>query len=615
MIEISSKLVSYSEIHKKGSFYISRKRTDTNYLNRFGIEIIFDSEPQFLHQEINSEGGLVQATEIANLNIALSNLLPYGDGLPFSRSREGQSNRYLFGNNVLCAFSSYSDFYSAEGIAQNLIKKQIVRISSAGHYVFSSSNTNIKVTPDSSNIFLVNNCAKDISVDINDVQATLYRNTVLVISSTGGLRYLKKAKKRDEFYSVLNPKTAISTQREITLAAGIPRSFDLLPILDEDELPQQSYIKILSKDGSSSYVYLFLKDYYSGKDVPTDSAENAVAYEVGIGHETIYKSLFFNPQSSYYTLPGITSGYDYLVEIDEDLFRDLQQLPGLNGETEKNVLNPSIKYNGVEYGNGDTFVGGDSPNYEVRYPNYVRLYKVTYEVDKSFPRPGADQKDQIPSETNFDGIPTENVAQDTKALLIESINLKARSLFSSPITWTPIKYQAFWSSSQSAKDIWAIQSINPLKTVTISYPEGSSTSYARFISCTVQKSTFRSAIASYFYEYMSAFQPRKEISNPKSLLISLSDDFTQAQKTKIGQIYVANENAYDYLINTKEFELGNVAKKDLFLNNFDDKDDTQKRIKESDFEISVTVSKLKQLPVLKFDDISTQKIIQIINGE
>ena len=110
---------------------------------------------------------------------------------------------------------------------------------------------------------------------------------------------------------------------------------------------------MLAKDGSSTIVYLNLIDYYNGKGIPTDSPQNILAYEVGIGHETFYKFLFFNPSNSSYTLPGIVEGETYEVEVDEGLIRDLQNLPDIYGEFNQVLLDAGIIYNGKEYKNGD----------------------------------------------------------------------------------------------------------------------------------------------------------------------------------------------------------------------------------------------------------------------
>ena len=436
----------------------------------------------------------------------------------------------------------------------------------------------------------------------------------MVVSSSGNIRYLKKAKRRDEFYCVLNPNAAVVTQREITMQAGIPRTMDVLPILDANGIPFQSYVKLISKNGQESYVYLSLRDYYNGKDIPTDSYEDIVAYELGIGHETIYKFLFYNPQNAAYTMPGIKSGFNYRVEIDDTLYRDLNDLVGVDEAVEDGLLKPMVKYNGTEFyydyntrtwPNGQTFVGGDNPNYEVRYPNYVKVYRVVYEVNKDYPRSGADGK---PSDsTNADTEP-----QDTKALLAEQINLNARDSFGSPITWLPMDYSAFWSSSESKKEPWIVQSVIPTDKISIAYPQGTTTSYANFVKCTVKKTDFKSPIFSYQYDYFSALQPRSEMSDPRDLIIGLDGDLNDRQVDRIKSMLNALENREDYLLNVKEFLIGKIRKTNLIPETADT--NVNKILKDGSFDISVSVSKLGSLPSVVFDDMSNQGIIKIINA-
>ena len=610
MLEISSNSARFCEVHEKSAFFISRSRDNVNYLNKLGISFRFDSLSSY--QDLLTD--LKEVNETTTLNIAVSCLSSALDYVNLSYYNQVSELPSYFTNKTLSLFTKASNFtFTAnDKPAEQIIINPIVTIPTAnpGHYIFNTSSIVIKaLNPSSSSTFLVNNTPENILVISSNGNKILYRNSVLVIASSGSVRYLKKAKNKDEFYCVFSTNTAISTQREITLGAGIPRSYDVLPILDEQGVAQQSYVKILGKNGGSSYVYLSLRDYYNGKDIPTNTPENAVAYEVGIGHETIYKFLFYNPQDSAYTMPGIGQGLQYLVEIDDALYRDLANLPGLGGEVEPSLLEPVVKYNGVEYRNGETFFGTDNPNYEVRYPNYVKIYRVVYEVDKVYPRQGADSK---PSETQFEGTSSvENVAQDTKALLIEAINANARSGLGTPITWCPLSYEAFWSSSSTQKDVWIVQEVIPTQSISIAYPAGTTTSYANFVKCKVKKLNFRSPIFNYSYDFYSAFQQRSEIADPRDLVIAFDSELSPAQRNTIRRLLNEYENREDYLLNIKDFNLGGLSKPSLFIQ--DPK--VVESVKDSDFELSISVSKLETLPSIKFDDVSKQGIIKIINGE
>lgn len=602
MMEISQKSSSPCGIFGRDSFFVSKSRNNINYINKIGVNFRFGS----LKSYDFSAPALVSTVDSEACNIAATCLVGNSDYVSYFYSDGLSTTAQAFNNRTFNYFSSKAQFrFDSEGSPSKCdILRTIIKVTStSGHYILSSFYAALEAdNPSSGFTFLVNNTAQDI---IFTNASILYRNSVAVVSSDGSIRYLKKAKKRDEFYCLLNPKTAISTQREITLQAGIPRSYDVLPIEDAEGRPQQSYVKILSKNGQSTYVYIPIRSYYDGIDIPTDTPENSVGYEVGIGHETIYKFLFYNPRESMYTMPGIINGLDYLVEIDDGLYRDLKNLPGENDLTESNLLAPIVKYNGVEYANGGTFKGGENPNYEVRYPNYVKVYRVVYEVNKEYPNTESKPQDQFEGTTG-----TEQVAQDTKTLLIQAINSSARSNFGSPIGWTPINKEAFWSSSQSEKDPWVVEQISASDIKEFVYPPGSTTSYARFVKCKVKKLNFRSPISSYSYDFFSAFQERKEASDPRDLIISLDEELNEIRRNKI----IARLNAYqsreDYILNTKNFNLGILAQSDL--------ERTKETAEEeeggnSDYEIKISVSKIQNLPTISFDDVSTQEIIKIIN--
>lgn len=647
MIEISENSVSFSEKHTKGKFFISRKKNNINYINRIGVELLFDF---FRDYDLSN---LIHDKDIptSSFNICATNIIKNIEYLNWSYRGMDSSSESLYSvyNNLLYYFPDlqslsfnsviypYPDPFST-GRLPTLTRK-ITSISNSGHYVFSSADLSLRVNyPASSSIFLVNNTSDDIFTNIiggeKPISKILYRNTVMIVSSDKSIRYIKKAKKRDEFYCVLNPKTTISTQREITLKAGIPRNFDILPILDADGLPQQSYVKIISKDGSSSYVYLNIRDYYNSKDIPTDSSESAVAYEVGIGHETIYKFLFYDPESMMFTIPGIREGLQYLVEIDNSLYRDLANLPGLNDQTERGLLEPKVKYNGIEYSDGEVFTGTKNPNYEVRYPNYVKVFRVVYDdsvskvfKDQEFVEFIEDQKKRIQEGENIfpDTESTVQLPVDNKALLSAEINSNARKVFSSPITWIPIDQDAFWSSSNGSKDIWIIEEISsPQEIASFNYPENTNTSYAKFLKCKVKKINFKSPLPSFRYEYYSSLQERTPIQDPRSLTILLDGALNPSQRRKIQSLLYWKENRDDYLVNSKIFNLGGVSKTDLFLEEVKPEtkdgeetkvDETKKTVKESDFQISVSLFKFKNLPSITFDDVSTQEIVKLINGE
>ena len=108
---------------------------------------------------------------------------------------------------------------------------------------------------------------------------------------------------------------------------------------------------------------------------------------------------------------------------------------------------PFVKYDGKIFDNdGDTFTGGDVSVYEIKYPNFVTVYKVVEDIDKSFPV--LDPKDKG-EEGGVDPSVTEK--EDVNAsgfdLFKAAILEKYRTLSESIISWIPKGQSAFWLNS------------------------------------------------------------------------------------------------------------------------------------------------------------------------
>jgi hypothetical protein len=424
-----------------------------------------------------------------------------------------------------------------------------------------------------------------------------------VLTSTGDFRYLKKAKRRDEFYCVFNPKTAISTQNEISFVEGIERNIDIQPILNDDGVEQQSYLKLLSRYGSSSTIYLSLEDYYNGTDIPTDSPEGIVAYELGIGHETISKFLFFDPSKSTYTLPGIVDGQSYRVDIDYALFDNISKLNG--EETLKEEQNPYIIYNGQKYYNNQIIKGSYSSFYEVKYPNYVRLFKITEDQPLV--------EDLIAKESDLDESIQEEIIEplDKTAIFHQTINESINQALGSSLSWIPRAEEAFWMSSDAAKDLWEIESVDSGVTKQFVYDDRQIT----FTRCTLKKTNLRTKIFSNSFVTYSALQERSR-TNLQGLgavaddMILLGAEMNGDQQLKITDKLRAANNVEDYIIPSKQIFLGDIKKTSLFP---PQEDKTQ--ITNTEFELKITVDKIKNLPSVSFDDFSKSQIIKILNDE
>lgn len=602
MVEISSNSARFMEHHQKGKFYIGRDKNNINYIQKLNFPLFLDNLVGY--KNLNSNAEKISSSD---LNVFVSFLSDYFSYCYYSYYKDDILLDNSYSENRKLAI--ITDVSSMSLIRNVDIVKPNIKITSAGHYVFNNNDNDLKVTIGGSDIFLINNCAKDIYVRktnaSNNNNIILFRNTVL-ITKTSSDRYLKKAKRRDEFYCVLNPKTTISTQREITLQLGIARNNDVFPILDLENNPQQSYVKLLSKSGSYNTIYFNLSDYYNGKDIPTDSPQNIVAYELGIGHETFYKFLFFNPYNLAYTIPGIKAGQTYQVSIDDGLFRDLKSLPDANGSSDsRDILNPAIIYEGIEYYDGQTFVGARSSNYEVRYPNYVKLSRVVYNIDKTF-EPEPKEQEEIDENLSLEEKPL-----DEAGLFNQIIKEKTPALFSSVISWIPQSEEAFWLRSDFSKDIWLIESVDPSSVITIAYPDGSSNRYVKFTKCTLKKEDLKSVIYNYSFDLWSALQERTMIADQRDLLIGLDADLEDKQIKKIKNYLAQDENKQDFLLNSKEMVIGYIYRDNLLA---EDKDNPE-ILKTSSCQIKFELSKLNKLPSIKFEDLSKDETVKFLNGQ
>ena len=606
MIEISKNSASFMEYHKKGIFYVNKNKTNTNFICKIQISLFMDNLLNY--ENLNS---LVKPiTDPQNYNVLISPLIEgFLYGSHYYYNSNASINSYFLNKHAFY-INSVESMSLADAFALDINKKNI-SISTAGHYIFNDNNSNLIVTAQASNTFLINNSAYDIKVKkidgANSFITTLFRNTVLVIKTGVEDRYLKKAKRRDEFYCIFNPNTAILTQREITLKYGIPRNVDIFPLLDFNNNAQQSYVKLLNKYGESDTIYLGLDNYYNGVDVPTDSLQNVVAYEVGIGHETFYKFLFFNPSNSTYTLDGVRSGEVYEVIVDDSLIRDLQSLPDSEGNAPDSLLlDPAVVYDGKEYKSGERFKGSYVSTYDVRYPNYVKIARVVSEINKTFPNQEAKADEDISEE-----LISKDVDIDYESLFKEKITQSALGLFGSSLAWIPQNEDAFWSDSNFTKNLWVITNVDSSDTKTISYPEGSTSRYVKFTKCELKNENLKTTLFNYSYDFWSALQEKKKMPDPKNLTIGIDQDLNNTQIVAVKKAFARDYVKEDYIFNTPSMELGRIYKSDLLL----DGPEVPAQLKDTRLEIKFEIYKLTDLPSIKFEDLSQSDIIKLINGE
>ena len=613
--EITNSALNFLGVYEKGKYYISKNSPNINYIIKTNLKIYING----LRDYINFAADLEKDNQ--EENILITSVVKDEDTVSYSYWTATQ-NFYdeVFDNFKFISMANLAGMdLSKTPDVKNTIKP-VYSISSAGHYLLNDNSNDITVTPPATygpQIFLINNCPRDIFVTVlgqANRRRKVYRNSVLVIErgQTGDVefKYLKKAKSRDEFYCVFNPNTSISTQREIALGLGIIRNEDLIPIVDDNEIEQKSYIKLLSKDGSSSKINLALRNYYNGKDIPTDSASDVVGYEVGIGHETIHRFLFFDPSISTYTLPGIQKGVKYQVGINKGFFDNI------NITTDTAFTNveeaPFVKYDGKIFDNdGDTFTGGDVSVYEIKYPNFVTVYKVVEDINKSFPV--LDPKDKG-EEGGVDPSVTEK--EDVNAsgfdLFKAAILERYRRLSESIISWIPKGQSAFWLNSNYSDDWWVIDKVDNSQTLTIAIDGTNKT--ITFTKCEIKKTGLKIILFEFAYSYYSALQTVKQIPDSQKLVIGLDSDLTPDQIKEIKRRLGMEQNTMDTLFPGKEMQIGGFYVKSLFsIEGAKDNEITSAIVDNSDLNVNITISKIKNMPDISFEDFSKSSVIKIIN--
>jgi len=595
-LEISKDGISYMESHSKGTFYISTKVTNKNYLSKSKINIFADA----LFDHDFDKGKYVDRISSQSntlVNVAISLLQDSGGPPDIYANFFGYNALYNDGDNKKITYLiSNNEQLINQKIGILNIRKPLISVSNAGHYIVNDNINDISVNV-GSEIFLVNNSAKDVSVKLSSGQSlppTLFRNTVLVINSSGGIRYLKKAKRRDEFYCVFNPKTMISITDSVSKNKIINRTKDILPIFYSfsSESPQSSYVKLLDKTGQSRFVRLSIRDYYNGIDIPTDSPENILAYEVGIGHEVIYKFLFFDPSELIYTLPGIENGSTYIVEADTNLFYNLTNI---NGNLFTKVTeDPYVKYNGKEYRDGETFIGVSVSNYEIKYPNYVKVAKIIQKLEKTF-----DKFEGQPDETIDPEITKEVVDKPKEGLALKEAifdrKFGLRAELGGVEYWLPTNTSAFWQDSDFEKDIFTITEVFPLKSKSITTKDGQ---YVSFVECSMKKTNLREVISQWSITHNSALQFKYPVLNPGSLVIGIGNDWKPEHRQGL-----INQTVEDY--NNVETLLEPIPEARL----------AQQAPSVNYLDIFITIEKLKPMPTVEFEDFSESEIIKLLNGK
>ena len=613
-LEISKNEFSFMEFHYKGFFYI--RPEPVNYLLKSKIHVLIDDLPYYYENKKFDFQSVSISLPIDNE--FLSQIFTYN--LSNTQNSILKNPKALKSESLKIRSRILID--SNRGVSSSLVRQFSIKIISAGHYIINNNNKDIKIGPNiSEDIFLVNNCAQDISVYLNETTtkpSILFRNTVLVINN-GQIRYLKKAKQRDEFYCVFNPKTmAFIKNAPVRLDPNGVRAEKVAPeygaryiapvYLDPSLLfPTPSYVKLLSKTKENTLINLSTRDYYNGTDIPTNSPDDILAYEVGIGHETIYKFLFFDPSKFTYTLPGIENGAEYVVEVDIDLFNNLNTIHKLNESNLKE--DPYVIYNGKIYYSEETFTGEKINNYEVKYPNYVKVAKIIKNLEKTFNN--VEISNEVIDPEILENLPVETASEESlfKEVVIEKLRETLDKDLNIAEFWSPINKSPFWQDSNFEKDIYKITKVSSSDVKTISRLDNAGvTQSVTFVKCEMKKENLKEIVRQDFEVFYSALQFKHPVSDFNDLSIGVMGNMSPRQQDSFlvdleashkrdGDPYFLEPIAEMNLTNFGIDYLGSIFKKGESV------------------DISIALEKLKPMPAIEFENFSNSSIIKLLNGE
>ncbi len=621
MYEITEGYMYPFEVRRKNEYFISDNQSSiSNFLIKSKLDVKKSSLPTYSLNEKDSSKNFsaVEKTDYKNTLVTVN--VPNVESVPFSifayKDNIISKSKVPVTNQVGYNFIDFKNFNTVANTTlegQRLLSKPVYHVPSAGHYIMNNTQASFNIESLTSNdYFLINNTVKDINVRVGAASKTLYRNTVLVLSSNKEDRYIKKAKNEDEFYAIFNPKTKISTQREIANVLKLETYSEVAEVYNADFIKQDSFLTLYSKAGQTETFYLNLNQYYKGVDIPTSTVANATAYEVGIGHETIYKFKFIDPSSNLYTLPGISKNETYKVEANDDLL--LNQSIGLLGSP---PLRGQVKYMGKVLGNGDTFTGEASPWYEVNYPDYVKVYKVIEEFPKGYSNEtwenSIGEEYNGLTEEDVEGAEDGEVVNDSSALFKEKIKNDLAALLTeegdpeTTIAWIPENETAFWLDDSTNENRWEVELIkSERKELKLNDDNKLS-----FVKCTMKNESLRSPVSNFSYSYYSALQNKVFLSKSKDLTIGFDYNLTPNQKRKLKNSVLAEYNKADSINSSgKNYKIAFID-----INSILPDPSTYPNLEESKVEISIRISKINQMPELRLEDYSQNGIIKLLNNQ
>lgn len=619
MYEITKNFMYPFDSRRKNEFFISDNQSEkVNFLVKSNLDLTKSSQPTYAinGSEFEKLGNsnyqnILITLDSQNANSLYSNTLYYEydeDSFLIDSQTKDLPNRVVYN---LYDFQEFNGTFSS----QKQLAKLSYDVGSAGHYLLSNPQASFNIsTLGAGNYFLVNNSARDLPVTSEGENKVLYSSNVLVLNASASDRYLKKGKNEDEFYAVFNPKTKISTQREIANVLGLETYSEISAIYNLDFVRTESYLKLFSKQGDSESVYLNEKQYYGGVEIPTDTLSNVVAYELGMGHETIYKFKFIDKSSNFYTLPGIVAGEKYLVEADNDLLLNQSIIDRLS---EDNELIGQVKYMGRIYKNGETFDGETSPWYEVNYPDYVKVYKIIEEFPEGFST--QKWKDSVGEEYNglteaeVAGAEAGEVVSDPLALFKEKIKNDLPSTLTengnpeTTIAWIPKNETAFWLSDSYTQNIWTVQELlDGSKEIKLD-----DDNKLLFKKCKMETKSLRSPVSNFSYSYYSALQDRIFLSEGGDATVGFDYNLTPNQKRTFKNLTNAEYNKSDSINSLgEEYKLASIAITDILSN-----PDQTSQLEGTKVEIAVRINKINEMPKLQLEDFSQNGIVKLLNSE
>ena len=302
-------------------------------------------------------------------------------------------------------------------------------------------------------------------------------------------------------------------------------------------------------------------------------------------------------------MPGIQFGIKYEVSINQSFFDNINIADSEHSFT-REAEQPYVKYKGVRYYQGQIIVGDNVSTYEIKYPNFVTLYKIVTEIDRPFAKAENKVVEEDVKSSLAVGEPVEAKAQD---LFNAKITEEYERLANSIISWLPQNQSAFWLNSNYSDDVWTIESINNnVNPFTIISGDKTIT----FKSYKIKKTGLKTPLFSYNYSLFSALDPIRKMTNNADLTIALDGALKPEQIKKI-KFFLGQEQLLDNtLFPNKVMRLGGFYI-DSFFN--DDEKALPEEINNSGLLVNIKISKIKNMPDVKFDDFSKSSVIKIIN--